>query len=170
MTAAARPALARRWSVRSDDPGRTAAIGAALGRAAPDGTVILLEGPLGAGKTTLAQGIGAGCGVREPITSPTYNLVLRYEGDRTFTHVDLYRIENPAGLETLDLDEILDGEGVTCVEWPTLLADRVRPPWARVRIAVEPGPEAARRLVGELAGRGWEAAGAALEALGAETG
>lgn len=155
------------WSARASDAGETRALGAALGREAPDGAVILLEGSLGAGKTAFAKGVGSGCGVRDPITSPTYNLVLQYRGRRPFTHVDLYRIEDPAGLETLDLDEILSDEGVTCVEWPALLEGRVRPPLARVRIRPVPGAATTRRLDSELIGPGWQTARDAVIALGA---
>ncbi|MGH7565714.1 MAG: tRNA (adenosine(37)-N6)-threonylcarbamoyltransferase complex ATPase subunit type 1 TsaE [Gemmatimonadota bacterium] len=156
-----------RWSARSRGAEETAAIGAALGRAAPDGALILLEGPLGAGKTTLAQGVGAGCGVQDPVTSPTYNLILHYAGDRHFTHVDLYRLEDATQLETIDLDEMLGGSGVTCVEWPELLAGEDELPWARVRISLESSPAGSRRICGELAGEGWETALAALVERGA---
>jgi tRNA threonylcarbamoyladenosine biosynthesis protein TsaE len=159
-----------RWSARSCDAGETAAIGEALGSAAPDGALILLEGPLGAGKTTFAQGVGAGCGVREPVTSPTYNLILRYSGDRPFTHVDLYRLGDESELETLDLDAILEGSGVTCVEWPELLGNRYDAPWARVRIEPESGHAGPRRILCELAGEGWEAAIAALAGRGEPAG
>ncbi len=144
-------------SARSRDARETAAIGESFGRTAPDGALILLEGPLGAGKTTFAQGVGAGCGVREPVTSPTYNLILRYEGERPFTHVDLYRLGDASELETLDLDAILGGSGVTCVEWPELLGDRHETPWARVRIEPESGHAGPRRIRCELAGERWEA-------------
>jgi tRNA threonylcarbamoyladenosine biosynthesis protein TsaE len=163
------PAIVR-WSARSRDPGHTAALGETLGRTAPDGALILLEGPLGAGKTTFAQGVGAGCGVREPVTSPTYNLILRYAGDRPFTHVDLYRLEDAAELDTLDLDAVLGGSGVTCVEWPELLGGRPDVPWARVRITPEPGAPAARGIGFAFAGEGWGDAIAALGGAGAEAG
>ena len=156
-----------RWSARSRNAKETAAIGAALGRSAPNGAVILLEGPLGAGKTTFAQGVAEGCGVREPVTSPTYNLVLHYLGERPFTHVDLFRLADARELASLDLEELLEGPGVTCVEWPAILEPRVEPPWARVRISPESKPAGPRRLEGELAGRGWERASMALAALGA---
>ncbi|HEY7472070.1 MAG TPA: tRNA (adenosine(37)-N6)-threonylcarbamoyltransferase complex ATPase subunit type 1 TsaE [Gemmatimonadota bacterium] len=159
-----------RWSARSRDARATAAIGEALGRTAPEGAVILLEGPLGAGKTTLAQGVGMGCGVREPVTSPTYNLVLQYRGDRRFTHVDLFRLADARALETLDLEEVLEGPGVTCVEWPGLIDGVVRPPSARVRISAEAGSAGPRRVEGELVGEGWEDALAALAALGRDSG
>jgi tRNA threonylcarbamoyladenosine biosynthesis protein TsaE len=156
-----------RWSARARDARETAVIGEALGRAAPEGAVILLEGPLGAGKTTFAQGVGTGCGVRDRVTSPTYSLILHYDGDRPFNHVDLYRLEDASELETLDLDEALGGRGVTCVEWPQLLGGRFDVPWGRVRISLESGPSGARRLEGELTGEGWEGALEALTGLGA---
>ena len=155
------PAIVR-WSARSRDARETAAIGEALGRTAPDGALILLEGELGAGKTTFAQGVGAGCGVREPVTSPTYNLILRYAGERPFTHVDLYRLADASELETLDLDVVLGGSGVTCVEWPEILGELHDPPWARVRIEPESGHAGPRRIRCEFKGEGWETAIAAL--------
>ncbi|HEU4463815.1 MAG TPA: tRNA (adenosine(37)-N6)-threonylcarbamoyltransferase complex ATPase subunit type 1 TsaE [Gemmatimonadota bacterium] len=161
------PAPAR-WSARSRGPTETAAIGEALGRRAPDGALILIEGPLGAGKTTLAQGVGAGCGVTDPVTSPTYNLILHYRGERPFTHVDLYRLEDESQLESLDLDEMLGGDGVTCVEWPALAEHHVEPPWARVRITPEAGPDAPRRIEIETAGEGWGQARSELVGLARE--
>jgi tRNA threonylcarbamoyladenosine biosynthesis protein TsaE len=131
--------------------------------------VILLEGPLGAGKTTLAQGVGAGCGVSDRVTSPTFNLILHYRGDRPFTHVDLFRLQDAEELATLDLEETLSGSGVTCVEWPELIEGDVETPWARVRISLESGPSGPRRLQGELAGEGWEATRAALAERGARS-
>jgi tRNA threonylcarbamoyladenosine biosynthesis protein TsaE len=153
------------WSVVTHTAEETAAIGAVLGRAAPDGALILLEGPLGAGKTTFAQGVGAGCGVRDPVTSPTYNLILHYVGDRGFTHIDLYRLEDATELETLGLEEVLGASGVTCVEWPELLGESPAPPWARVRIS--PGPGGERLLRGVLGGEGWETALSMLVERGA---
>lgn len=155
------PAIVR-WSARSRDAGETAAIGETLGRTAPDGALILLEGRLGAGKTTFAQGVGAGCGVDEAVTSPTYNLILRYSGERTFTHVDLYRLTDASELDTLDVDAILGGSGVTCVEWPEILGDRHDPPWARVRIETGSDHAGPRSIRCEFAGENWERAIAAL--------
>ena len=154
------------WSVVTPDAEETAAIGAVLGRAAPDRALILLEGPLGAGKTTFAQGVGAGCGVRDPVTSPTYNLILHYVGDRRFTHIDLYRLDDASQLETLGLEEVLGGSGVTCVEWPELLGESPAPPWARVRISLA-GPGGERLLRGVLGGEGWETALSMLVERGA---
>ena len=129
--------------------------------------MILLDGPLGAGKTTFAQGVATGCGVTGPLTSPTYNLILRYRGMRPFTHVDLYRLDGGATPRELGLEELLGGEGVACVEWPALAEPIVEPPCARVRIAPEAGPEGPRRIEVAFEGAGWERARAALDAQGA---
>ena len=151
-----RPTLA----LDSPDPGSTRAIGEILGATAPDGAVVLLVGPLGAGKTTFAQGVGRGCGVEGPIASPTYNLILHHAGERPFTHVDLYRLDSVEDLETLDVDEIVSGDGVTCVEWPDKIAPRVAPPFARVEL--EPLDMSARNVRIRLTGEGWEATRRAL--------
>ncbi len=137
------------------DPGVMRDLGRKFGEAAPDHAVLLIKGPLGAGKTTFAQGVGEGCGVTEPITSPTYNLILRYEGSRPFTHVDLFRLADSAALETLDLDEILSSDGVTCIEWPELIADRVRSSSARVRICRAFSGTDARAVSIDWEGEGW---------------
>lgn len=159
------PPAPPRWTARSSGAAETAAIGAALGRTAPDGAVILLDGPLGAGKTTFAQGVATGCGVAGPVTSPTYNLVLRYPGTRPFTHVDLYRLDREAALRDLGLEEVLGVQGVACVEWPALAESIVDPPWARVRIGLDGASDAGRTIEVAFAGAGWERARAALEAL-----
>lgn len=146
------------------DAAAMTALGRLLGETAPDGATLLIQGPLGAGKTTLVQGVGAGCGVTGPITSPTYTLVVRYRGRRPLTHVDLFRLSGPDELATLDLDDVLDAPGVTCVEWPELVAARAVPPLARIRIAVTGG---SRWLGARLEGPGWGAARAGLAGAGA---
>jgi tRNA threonylcarbamoyladenosine biosynthesis protein TsaE len=158
-----------RWSAIASDAAATGGLGRALGRAAPDGATILLDGPLGAGKTTLAQGVARGCGVEVPVASPTYTLVLHYHGRRPFTHVDLYRLADSAALATLDLDEILGGDGVTCIEWPALVRSAVVPPWAEIaieRAASAEHPER-RHITGRCVGEGWRGALDALHAAGA---
>jgi len=157
------------WSAVADDAAAMDRLGRALGSHAPEGAVLLLEGPLGAGKTTLAQGVARGCGVEAPVASPTYNLVLHYSGRRPFTHVDLYRLEGADDLATLDLDEIAGGEGVTCVEWPALVRAEVRPPWSEIEIRRAPLASAPQRrhVAARWAGPGWERAAAALAEAGA---
>ena len=97
----------------------TRALGRALGEVLAAGDLVMLSGELGAGKTTLAQGIGAGMGVRGRVASPTF-IVARVHpslrGGPDLIHVDAYRIRDLEDLETLDLDSSL-ADSVTVVEW-----------------------------------------------------
>lgn len=93
-------------------------LGEAIARAAPEGTTLALTGDLGAGKTCLAQGVGAGLAVRGPVTSPTFQMMAIYEGPGApLTHVDLYRLGDASELFELGLEERLGRSGVTIVEW-----------------------------------------------------
>lgn len=92
-----------------------------LGRLLPAGSVILLEGNLGAGKTTLVQGIGEGLGIKDTIDSPTFTLINEYlEGRIPLYHLDLYRLE-AAEVEALQLENYWEGIevplGIVAIEW-----------------------------------------------------
>ncbi len=95
----------------------TIAVGEQIGRGLPRRALVLLIGNLGAGKTTLAKGIVKGLGAAAPdeVSSPTFTLVHEY-GDRVY-HVDLYRIDDEREVQSLGLDELLDRDAVTLVEW-----------------------------------------------------
>ncbi len=89
------------------------------------GDLVLLAGPLGAGKTTLVQGIGEGLGVRGPVTSPTFVIARVHPplaGGPALVHADAYRLASPAEVDDLDLDTGL-GDSVTVVEWGGGLAE-----------------------------------------------
>lgn len=101
----------------SHSPERTQEIGKLLGQSAQPGDIFLLTGGLGAGKTTLTQGIAWGTGVQELARSPTFVLVARYRGRIPVYHIDLYRIDNPLEALELGLDEYLFGEGLCVIEW-----------------------------------------------------
>ncbi len=99
----------------------TRAIGHCLGQHLPPGSILLLRGDLGAGKTTLIQGLGLGLGITEPIVSPTFTLVNEYhEGRIPLYHLDLYRLE-PAEVASLYLEQYWEGLenplGITAIEW-----------------------------------------------------
>ena len=99
--------------------GELVAWGEAFGRAATPPLLIALAGDLGAGKTTLAQAICAGYGVTEPVTSPTFALVHRYDAPRSpVYHLDLYRIQRPSELVNIGWDEISTSHALVIVEWP----------------------------------------------------
>ncbi len=97
-------------------PAETEAAGEALGGLLRRGDVVLLTGDLGAGKTTLVRGIARGAGSDAPVASPTFQLVRVYPGRVQLAHVDLYRIDNPAELAELGLEELAD-QGAVVVEW-----------------------------------------------------
>jgi tRNA threonylcarbamoyladenosine biosynthesis protein TsaE len=99
-------------------PSATRRIGERIGRRLRAGDVVLLSGELGAGKTVLAQGIGKGLGVTDPIKSSSFVIMNEYEGARLrLFHADLYRLEDPAQVAELALDE-LAARGVLVIEWP----------------------------------------------------
>ncbi|HSF73057.1 MAG TPA: tRNA (adenosine(37)-N6)-threonylcarbamoyltransferase complex ATPase subunit type 1 TsaE, partial [Microcoleus sp.] len=103
------------------DSEATRKFGVALGRSLPAGTVILLQGDLGAGKTTLVQGIAEGLGISDSIESPTFTLINEYFGGRIpLYHLDLYRLE-PEEVEALHLESYWDGLemdlGIVAIEW-----------------------------------------------------
>lgn len=103
----------------------TRSFGAALGRLLRAGDLVVLTGALGAGKTTLAQGLADGLGVRGPITSPTFVIARVHPslvGGPALVHVDAYRLGGLDELDALDLDESLD-DCVTVVEWGHGLAE-----------------------------------------------
>lgn len=105
-------------ALTTHSPDETAAVGEQLGRLLRPGDVLLLQGPLGAGKTRLTQGLVRGAGARGPVTSPTFVLVNEYRGPLTVYHVDLYRIEKERDVESLGLEEYFAAGGATVVEWP----------------------------------------------------
>lgn len=101
----------------SGTPGATRRFGERIGRMLRAGDVVLLSGELGAGKTVLAQGIGRGLGVMDPIKSSSFVIMNEYEGRLRLFHADLYRLEDPAQVAELALDELAT-DGVLVVEWP----------------------------------------------------
>ncbi len=103
----------------------TKALGQKLGQNLPQGSVLLLKGDLGAGKTTLVQGIGEGLGITDPIVSPTFTLINEYnQGRLPLYHLDLYRLQ-PEEVAELYLEQYWEqGEvlpGITAIEWPEKL-------------------------------------------------
>jgi len=98
--------------------------GRELGAAITPPLLISLTGELGAGKTTLAQSICGGYGVSEPVTSPTYALVHRYDAEKSpVYHIDLYRLENEAQLENIGWNDLLVERALVIVEWPERAGD-----------------------------------------------
>jgi tRNA threonylcarbamoyladenosine biosynthesis protein TsaE len=147
----------------------TAAAMRALGRRLAGllraGDLVILSGSLGAGKTTLVQGIGEGLGVRGPVTSPTFVIARVHPsltGGPDLVHADAYRLASPAEVDDLDLDEAM-GSSVTVIEWggglaEGLAADRLEITITRPEVTVPPGGETRTVCI---AGHGerWDAVG-----------
>ena len=102
---------------RTSSEAETTAAGRELGARLPPGSVVLLEGPLGAGKTAFTRGLAEGLGCDpDEVSSPTFTIVQEYRGRVTLQHVDLYRLA-PDEVDDLALEELLE-ENVIAVEWP----------------------------------------------------
>lgn len=100
--------------------------GEALGRAARPPLVVALSGPLGAGKTVLAQALCRGYGTIDAVTSPTFALVHEYAAPRSpIYHIDLYRLNGPEELTALAWDEIVSAQALVLVEWPERAGSRM---------------------------------------------
>jgi tRNA threonylcarbamoyladenosine biosynthesis protein TsaE len=117
-----------------------------FGRALPPGSVVYLEGELGAGKTTAVRALARALGVDETTSSPTYALVHRYAGRRgPVFHLDCFRLRVPAEAADLDWQGLLDEGDVLLVEWPERAAGWVPAATHRVRLAHVADPD--RRAV-----------------------
>ncbi|HEY9651755.1 MAG TPA: tRNA (adenosine(37)-N6)-threonylcarbamoyltransferase complex ATPase subunit type 1 TsaE [Coleofasciculaceae cyanobacterium] len=137
------------------DTDATRSLGKTLGQSLSPGSVILLEGDLGAGKTTLVQGIGEGLGITDPIVSPTFTLINEYtEGRIPLYHLDLYRLQ-PEEVEALNLEIYWEGLemplGIVAIEWaerlPYLPASYLR---LHLTYSTDAGREAQLVAVGDF--------------------
>lgn len=131
--------------LRLDGADETRALGRRLATVLRSGDVVVLTGDLGAGKTTLTQGIGAGLAVRGLITSPTFVLSRVHPpaaGGPALVHVDAYRLHGGGELDDLDLDETLP-DAVTVVEWGEGLAERLSHDRLHIQLTRYPGDERA---------------------------
>ena len=132
----------------------TRALGAELAALLQAGDLVVLVGPLGAGKTALTQGIGAGLGVREPITSPTFVIARVHGGGRLpLVHVDAYRLGSVADVDDLDLD-VSVASSVTVVEWGQGLVEQLTDEHLQVRLDRREDDVRTAELVPY--GAGWE--------------
>jgi tRNA threonylcarbamoyladenosine biosynthesis protein TsaE len=128
-------------SASSDE---TEALAARLARLLRPGDVVTISGELGSGKTTFVRGACRALGVTAPVTSPTYTIGHRYEGDPDVSHLDLYRFTAVSPAEWADLEPYFD-DAIVFVEWPEAAAGGLPPVRAAVRL--EHAGETARRVV-----------------------
>ncbi len=127
------------------DEDATDHFGAALSAVLPPGTVVALLGTLGAGKTRLVQSMAAAYGVsREDVVSPTFVLCQQYRGSGTINHLDAYRLRDVDELRELGIEELLDWDAITIIEWADRVADAL--PDEFVEVTIEVTGQTARRF------------------------
>ena len=128
----------------TNSPEETEALGAALGKRLPAGTVIAYRGDLGAGKTAFTRGLARGLGCTEQVTSPTYTIVNEYLGGRLpLFHFDMYRLTSSDDLWDIGWEDYLDRSGICAVEWSENVADAMEHP---LNIPIEKLVEDTRRI------------------------
>jgi len=128
----------------TNSPGETEAIGAALGKILPPGSIIAYRGDLGAGKTAFTRGLARGLGCTELVTSPTYTIVNEYPGGRCpLFHFDMYRLRSSDDLWDIGWEDYLDRNGICAVEWSENVADALEDP---ITITIKKLGEESRRI------------------------
>ena len=138
-----------RLALASNSPAETRRLGERLARRLRPGDVLLLQGELGAGKTCLAQGIGKGLEVGATIKSSAFVLLNEYEGRLKMYLADLYRLEAPAEVADLALEEVA-ADGVLVVEWPDRAWEEM--PREHLLVRLKWAGERARGLILEARG------------------
>ena len=150
------PAFPERISFESGNPDQTARLGECLATRLAPGDTVLVAGDLGAGKTRFIQGICAGLGIGEPVTSPTFTLVNEYDGrpgrvGRTgrvrVAHFDLYRLDSPESVLDLGFDEYVD-TCVCLVEWGDKFPEIMPSDAISVRIEIGDGTRRVLEITG----------------------
>lgn len=103
-----------------------------LGKMLKEGSVVLLEGDLGAGKTTMTKGIGKALNVKRVINSPTFTILKIYDGDKKLYHMDLYRLTGA----DYELEEFIEADGITVIEWPTMCEELIPDEFIKITITI----------------------------------
>ncbi len=110
-------------------------LGMQLGRQAEAGAVYTLIGDLGVGKTVLTQGVAAGLGIEEPISSPTFTIVQIYEEGRLpFYHFDVYRIGDVEEMDEIGYEDYFYGDGICLIEWANLIEEILPSEYTKITI------------------------------------
>lgn len=111
------------YEITSNNPEETYAVAKRLGELLQPKDIILLEGDLGAGKTTFTKGIAVGLNITKNVNSPTFTIIKEYNGRLPLYHMDVYRVKD--SFEDLGIDEYFYGDGVTVVEWAHLIEEQL---------------------------------------------
>ena len=131
--------------IKSEGPEQTWAVAADLMESLEPGTVIALHGDLGAGKTCFIQGLAVAMGIMDPITSPTYTLIGEYEGRMKLNHIDLYRLANSVEALGIGLEEYLESDGITAIEWAERAEEIL--PKSMLHVSIEKGRDEMSRQI-----------------------
>ena len=116
-------------------PEETYALGEKIGKAAQPGQIYTLTGDLGVGKTVFTQGVAAGLGITEPVSSPTFTIVQVYEDGRLpFYHFDVYRIGDVEEMDEIGYEDYVYGQGVSLIEWANLIEEILPQDYQEVQI------------------------------------
>ncbi|GHB95412.1 tRNA (adenosine(37)-N6)-threonylcarbamoyltransferase complex ATPase subunit type 1 TsaE [Cerasicoccus arenae] len=109
--------------VHTSSPDETEALARRFATVLPANSVLALYGDLGAGKSTFVRGLARAWGITQPITSPTYNLLHCYEGERQLLHLDAYRLDKPDDAEALLIEDLRQEPWMLAIEWPEHVPD-----------------------------------------------
>ena len=134
------------FTCTTNSPEETADLANKLGQKIREGTVLCLEGDLGAGKTLFVQSLAKTLGVEGEVTSPTFNLMNIYEGICPIYHFDLYRLETEEELDEIGFYEYTEEpEGIVVIEWPDKFPESM--PEDYIKVSIERTSEKGRSLV-----------------------
>jgi tRNA threonylcarbamoyladenosine biosynthesis protein TsaE len=123
------------YTFYTDSPDETEGFAQKIAKKLRPSDVLLLEGDLGAGKTTFTKGLAKGLGITKVVKSPTFTIIKEYQGDLPLYHMDVYRLENSC--EDLGFDEYFEGDGVTVVEWASMIRDFLPKEYLEIEIKHE---------------------------------
>lgn len=136
-----------RKGVRTDSPEETQAWAMRLAKDLPTECMLALHGDLGVGKSTFVGGLARAWGIAQPVLSPTFNLYCLYEGQRRLIHLDAYRLDDPAQMESLMLEDFLRPPYCLAVEWPEHIEGWLPDDTWRMELSIEaPGRHHLRLL------------------------
>ncbi|WP_313432833.1 tRNA (adenosine(37)-N6)-threonylcarbamoyltransferase complex ATPase subunit type 1 TsaE [Siminovitchia terrae] len=141
------------YEIISSNPEDTLEIARRLGKILKPADVLLLEGDLGAGKTTFTKGLASGLGIKRNVNSPTFTLIKEYHGRIPLYHMDVYRLGD--SFEDLGFDEYFYGDGVTVVEWAQFIEDQL--PQSHLSLYIYHENQNQRRIVFQPTGTRYEA-------------
>ncbi|WP_368505868.1 tRNA (adenosine(37)-N6)-threonylcarbamoyltransferase complex ATPase subunit type 1 TsaE [Alkalihalophilus sp. As8PL] len=131
-----------KWTMNTSTPEETAELAKKLGEIVQPGDVLTLEGDLGAGKTSFTKGLAKGLGVKRVVSSPTFTIIKEYMGRLPLYHMDVYRLNE--GDEELGLEEYFEGEGVSVIEWASIIHEQL--PKHRLDIVIKHTGETTREI------------------------